>query len=363
MLFRKKGKEMKKGSEIKKAAPSNVTPQRLNLMPQWLNLMRPDVAEERLRAIAAQEERRILANQEERQAIAAQEERQAQAVRTPAPIPAHAALVLTTLMPTEAAQDPKAARDPKDTRDNPMESRSAFRETPDGASVLGTYGPSAPAPSSICALTPDQCQSSQTIQEDCRALQEDCRALLAWYEGYAEETEQRQRQKAEDLADWQQGRSSSVSQSRADGALHRQISAPARPQPLRAGKRTQLGRAHQHWDTPEGRLLVQVRLCEAVLLPKMRAQDAGERDAVNARIAVALGLDAAAEAGVLTRFVVGWQATGRWPRCPVSVQLFWPGGKVQGDRLREKYGPLLVHLQEEARAYFNRVHFNAERPQ
>ncbi len=392
MLFWKKAKEMKKESEMKKAAPSNLMSQRSNSTPQGSNLMRPDAAEEELWAIAAQEEWRTLANQEERRA---------QAVRTAAQILVPAALVPAALVPTETARDLKAARD------KPTAAQSAFRETPDAASVSDTDAASVPdtdaasvpsmdsasvpTPPSIAAFAPYRCPPARMIQEDGRALQKDSRALqengralqengralLNWYDEYAAETEQRQHQKAEDFADWQQGRSrvrkshaSSVSQGRGGGVqkscggsvLPRHASAPARPLPLRAGKRTPLGRAHQHWDTPEGRLLVQVRLGEAVLLPKMRAQNAGERGAVNARIAEALGLAAAAEAGVLTGFVVGWQDTGRWPRRPVAVQLFWPGGKAQGDRLRGKYGPLLVHLQEEARVHFNQAHFNLERP-
>ena len=202
-------------------------------------------------------------------------------------------------------------------------------------------------------LAPHECQ---TIL----ALRGDCRALLAWYEKYAEEAEQRQQQNAEDLAGWQQSRTSGGKQSRTSGVLHphasgvlrRQVSPPVRPLPLRAGNRTPLGRAHQHWDTPEGRLLVQVRLGEAVLLPKMRAQDAEERGAVNAQIAAGLGLAGAVASGLLTGFEVCWQATGRWPRRPVSVHLFWPGGKAQGDRLRGKHGLLLKHLQEKAQAHF-----------
>ncbi len=331
---------------MKKTAPSNLTPQRSNPA-------KPHAAEEKLRAIAAQEGPRTLAGQEERWA---------QASRTPAQIPAHGALVPAALVPT------KAARDLKGVRDNPRDSGSAFRETPDCASVQVTDCASvqvtkgfldcasAQVPPGICAFTQGQRRSSQALQEDCRALHEDCRALLAWYEKCAEEAEQRQQQQAEDFADWQQSRASGVLHPRSGGVLHRQTPAPARPLPLRAGKRTQLGRAHRHWDTPGGHLLVQVRLCEAVLLPKMRAQNAGERDAVNAQIAAALGLAAAADAGLLTGFLVFWQATGRWPRRPVSVQLFWPGGSQQGARLRGKYGPLLTHLQKEAQA-----HFNAER--
>lgn len=322
---------------MKKRGPANQRPPNQrppNQMAQGLNVMKPHAAEERLRAIAAQEQRPALAHQAERRA---------QASRTPTQVPAHVGLVPPALVPTETG------REIQGVQNNPRDSKSAFRETADCASVPVTDCASVQAPPGVVAFTQDQRMYAftQDQRQSSQALDENCQALLAWYDEYAEETEQRQQQIAEDFAGWRQSRG---------GVLHWQASAPARPLPLRAGKRTQLGRAHQHWDTPEGRLLVQVRLCEAVLLPKMRAQNAGERDAVNAQIAAGLGLAAAAKAGVLTGFLVGWQATGRWPRRPVSVQLFWPGGSRQGGRLRGKYGPLLTHLQEKAR-----VHFNAER--
>ena len=267
-----------------------------------------------------------------------QEQRRAQAARTPVQKPAYAALVPAVLAP--AALVPRGiARDLEGVQDKPLVSGAAFQETPDCTTVPVSDCTPVQTPAGTGVLAPRKCQ---TIQ----ALRDDCRALLAWYEKYAEEAEQRQQQNAEDFAGWQQSRTS--------GVLRRQVSPPVRPLPLRAGKRTPLGRAHQHWDTLEGRLLVQVRLGEAVLLPKMRAQDANERGAVNAQIAAGLGLDGAVAAGLLTDYVVCWQATGRWPRRPVSVQMFWPGGKAQGDRLRGKHGPLLKHLQEKAQAHFGK---------
>lgn len=328
---------------MKKTAPPNRRPQRSNLTP-------PPDAEESLRASAAQEERRILTGQEERRTLAGEEQRRAQAARTPVQKPAHAALVPAALVP--AALVPEGvARDAEGVQDNALDSGSAFHETPDCTAVHDCTAvqvsecTAVQTPAGTGTLTPRPCRWVE-------ALQEDCRALLAWYKKYAEEAEQRQQQNAEDFAGWQQSRSSGGEQSRSSGVLRRQVSPPVRSLPLRAGKRTPLGRAHQHWDTPEGRLLVQVRLGEAVLLPKMRAQDADERGAVNTQIAAGLGLAGAVAAGLLTEFVVCWQATGRWPRRPVSVQMFWPGGKAQGDRLRGKHGPLLTHLREKARTHF-----------
>ncbi len=274
-----------------------------------------------------------------------QEQRRAQADRTPVQTPAHAALVPAARV--SAALVPRGiARDPKGVQDNALDSGSAFRETPDCTPVPVADCTAVQAPAGTGVLAPHECRAIL-------ALRDDCRALLAWYEKYAEEAELRQQQNAEDFAGWQRSRSSGGKQSCSSGVLRRQVSPPVRPLPLRAGNRTQLGRAHQHWETPEGRLLVQVRLGEAVLLPKMRAQDAEERGAVNAQIAAGLGLAEAVASGLLTNFVLCWQATGRWPRRPVSVQLFWPGGKAQGDRLRGKHGSLLTHLQEKAQAHFN----------
>lgn len=119
------------------------------------------------------------------------------------------------------------------------------------------------------------------------------------------------------------------------------------PAPLRNGMRTQLGRAMRHWDTQEGTLLLRVRLAEARLLPSLGAEDADEREQVNGFLAEALGLTQAVSEGWLTGFLVCWQPTGRWPRRPVSVRLFWPGGKAQGESIVGPYGPLLEQLVTE----------------
>jgi len=193
-------------------------------------------------------------------------------------------------------------------------------------------------PNGVFLFTPRQHQVAQ-------AMGNRCRALLAWYEEFAEAAEREQQELADTYSHWQQGRGTADPRQQAYSSV--------RPLPIRAGKRTPLGRACQHWNTPAGRFLVQVRLCETVLLPQMRAHNTEERTEVNALLASGLGLADAVAAGLLTGYTVCWQETGRWPRRPVSVHLFWPGGKLHGARLLGKHRSILTYLQAKVQVHSN----------
>jgi len=118
---------------------------------------------------------------------------------------------------------------------------------------------------------------------------------------------------------------------------------PPDPLPLKAGLRTPLARLARRLDTQEGRLWVAVRLAEALVLPRLSAADAEERDGVNRLLAHALRLDEAVACGLLSGYVTCWQG-GRWPRRPASLRLRWPAGRAQADRIIGEHAPTLELL-------------------